>query len=53
MDEYFEKAERKELEVLPERMEAERDSWLNLVDFPTWQIFEDTKLREPARQGDA
>jgi len=38
MDEYFEKAERKELEVLPERMEAERDSWLNLVDFPTWQI---------------
>jgi len=38
MDEYFEKAERKEFEMLPERMEAERDSWLNLVDFPTWQI---------------
>jgi len=38
MDEYFEKAEQREFEVLPERMEAERDSWLGLVDFPTWQI---------------
>ena len=36
--EYFGKAERRELEMFPERMEREKERWLDLVDFPTWQI---------------
>jgi len=36
--EYFEKAERRELEMLSERMEREKERWLDLVDFPIWQI---------------
>jgi len=38
MTEYFEKAKQKELEALPERMEREKEFWVDLVDFPTWQI---------------
>jgi len=38
MEAYFDKVEKKELEMLPERMEREKETWLNLVDFPTWQI---------------
>jgi len=35
---YFNKAKEKELEMLPERMEREKESWVNLVDFPIWLI---------------